>query len=223
MFERYAVYYTFEDALGELGAAWLGWDITAAGKVAHPNLPEVDLDKITARPRKYGLHATIKAPFRLADGCTETDLRRAFAHLCADLRPVAMGRLELTQIGRFLALCAPQGEAAVIPLAASVVQALDRFRAPLSDAELARRNPARLSSAQLYNLNTWGYPHVMQQFRFHVTISAPLKPAELPIATRVAQEYFAPHLGQPFALDALTLVGQDAKGMFHSVVRVPLK
>lgn len=65
-FRRYGLYYTPRPgALAEFGAAWLGWDPVAGQSMAHPaidGLPR-DISEITASPRKYGLHGTIKPPF----------------------------------------------------------------------------------------------------------------------------------------------------------------
>ena len=117
MFERYGIYYTFDEAIGETGAKWLGWDIARAR--AHA------AEDYTKRPCKYGFHATVKAPFHLADGKTEADLQHAFNTLCATVSPVTPGALRLKSIGRFLALTIKGDDTALKSLASTVVRNMD--------------------------------------------------------------------------------------------------
>ncbi|HBR36147.1 MAG TPA: phosphonate metabolism protein, partial [Sulfitobacter pontiacus] len=64
MFKRYAIYYTPPPGdFARRGAVWLGWDVQAGEAVAHPDIEGLDIAKLTQRPRKYGLHGTVKAPF----------------------------------------------------------------------------------------------------------------------------------------------------------------
>lgn len=220
MFERYAVYYTPKGDLARLGAAWLGWDVATGQAVAHPELPGLDVADLTARPRKYGLHGTIKPPMYLADGMTPEGLAAALETLTHSLAPVQLDGLSVTQLGRFLALT-PQGETAELAeMAAQVVQTLDPFRAPPSEAELARRRQSNLTPAQEQNLADWGYPYVMDQFRFHITLSGPVDEAETILPQ--LQAHFAPVLPVPFLIDSLTLLGQGEDGMFREIRRYPL-
>src|SRR5262249_2220033 len=46
---------------------------------------------------------------------------------------------------------------------------------PLTDADRARRNPARLTPRQRDYLERWGYPYVMEEFRFHMTLTGRLE------------------------------------------------
>tara|TARA_R110002049_G_scaffold29972_6_gene102178 strand:+ start:15812 stop:16489 length:678 start_codon:yes stop_codon:yes gene_type:complete len=221
-FDRYAIYYTPDGALAQAGAAWLGWDMTTGRHVPHPDMPRLDVATLTDTPRKYGLHATIKPPFVLADGTRADDLRTAFDTLCARLAPVTLPGLALTPLGRFLALT-PQGDAARLrDLAANVVRDLDSFRAAPTDADLARRRQANLTPQQEANLTQWGYPYVMDAFRFHITLTGRMDRAQLAQVTTQLGHYIAPHLPQPFCVDSLTLAGQGPDGMFHALHRAAL-
>jgi hypothetical protein len=222
MFERYAVYYTFDGAPANKGAAWLGWDIGAGAMVAQPEFSGVDLARATQRPRKYGFHATIKAPFRLAEGATEPQLKTAFSELCAALPPAPSGTLQLAHIGRFLALTLKGDDTFVKDMAQQVVAGLDAFRAPLTDAEIARRTRSRLSDQQRQNLDKWGYPHVMDDYRFHITLTGPLKVDELSGTKKAAQDFFSNLLTQPFTIASLTLAGERSDGTFCEIMRLPL-
>jgi putative phosphonate metabolism protein len=221
-FDRYAIYYTPQGSLAEAGAAWLGWDVARGQAAAHPEVAGLDVAALTETPRKYGLHATIKPPFVLAEGATADGLQSAFETLCTQLAPVTLDCLALTPLGRFLALT-PEGDTAALnAMAAEVVRGLDAFRAPPAEADLARRRQANLTPVQEANLTKWGYPYVMEAFRFHITLTGKLLKGDLPQVTAALAPYIAPHLPQPFVLSSLTLVGQAEDGMFHEVHRAAL-
>ena len=225
-FNRFAVYYAppAEAAWGGFATRWLGWDMETGAEAPQPDIPGLPLPtaEITATPRKYGAHATIKPPFRLAEGMTREGLEAACATFCATQAPLHMEGLTLARLGRFLALRPVGDTAALDALAASVVAALDRFRAPAPEAELARRRAAGLSPAQEENLARWGYPYVMGEFRFHITLSGKLpKPALGAVEAALARD-LAPLLPSPFEIGDLALVGEDAAGRFHLIHRYAL-
>lgn len=221
IFQRYALYFTPEADLAERGAAWLGWDMAAGAVVPHPQIDGIDVAALTKTPRKYGLHATIKPPMVLAKGTTRDALEAATSALAKSTAAVTLDGLHLSRIGRFLALT-PLGDTNELnALAAHVVKTLDPFRAPASDQELARRRARPLSASQEQNLIQWGYPHVMQDFHFHITLTGSLNNAEA-IAPVVAA-HFNPVLPTPFTLNSLTLAGEDSEGMFHAITRFPLE
>ncbi len=221
---RYAIYFTPEGALAERGAAWLGWDAAAGAARAHPSLSGLPrpVDEITARPRKYGVHATLKPPFRLAAGRSEADLDAALAAFAEGRPVVLLHGLEVARLGRFLAL-RPVGETGRLEaLAAAVVEVFDPFRAPPTEEEIARRRAARLTPRQEALLSRWGYPYVMEEFRFHMTLSGPLAPDELERTAAVLAGHFAPVLPAPFVVDGVTLLGEDERGRFHHLHRYAL-
>ena len=167
---RYAIYYLPpEGALSEFGAAWLGWSVDAGRAVPQPGVDGIEA--LTRTPRKYGFHATLKPPFRLAPGTTPDGLAQAAARLAAGLAPVTLAALVPGTLGHFLALVPAAPSAALDALAARCVADLDCFRAAPTQAELNRRRAAGLTAAQEANLQRWGYPHVMDGFRFHMTLT----------------------------------------------------
>jgi hypothetical protein len=221
-FKRYAIYHLPAEPLAGVGAAWLGWDVVLGQTCAHWNETGFDIAEVTRQPRRYGLHATIKAPFRLSQGQTFGTLAARTADLCQRLSPVSLPGLALTHIGRFLALVARGDQTALKTFAGQVVEELDRFRAPLTDVERARRLKARLSPAQMRYLDQWGYPHVMEQFNFHVTLTGPLAPALADQVEAALHHRLQPVLAQPYLLDSLSLVGEDPDGFHHEIERFPL-
>ncbi|MBE3637507.1 DUF1045 domain-containing protein [Mangrovicoccus algicola] len=226
-FQRYAVYYLPpEGALAEFGASWLGWDAAEGRAVPHPaDLdPGLDIAALTATPRRYGFHATIKPPFRLAAGRSARELSIAFHDFCARQQPVMLERLELTRLGGFLALTPPGDTGALARLAAAAVRDLDGFRAPAPEAELARRRGAGLSPRQEENLARWGYPHVMEEFRFHMTLSGRIADAQQRARLQAAlAPVLEPILPAPFGIDTLCLVGADAEDRFRLIERLQLR
>ena len=215
---RYAVFFAPpEGALSDTAARWLGWDAQRGCTVAH-DASERDLDAATAEPRRYGFHGTLKAPFRLAGGTDRHGLERAVADLARRTGPVAAGPLRLRRIGAFLALVPDEPLRALAALASDVVDALEPFRAPLTEAEIARRKPASLTPRQRDLLDRYGYPYVREEFRFHLTLAGPLAKTAPHLAS-LAEERFAPWLGTPFRLDDLCLFGEDEGGRFHHLSR----
>lgn len=222
-FLRYAVYYTPTGPWADKASAWLGWDLFSGRKVPQPDIGLPDSADITEAPRKYGLHATIKPPFRLAGDRSVDELSDAIAKLCDGLAPVLMDKLEINALGRFMALL-PKGDTqALNALASQSVMQLDPFRAPLNEAELARRRQRPLNAAQEKNLSEWGYPFVLDQFRFHITLSGRLEQPKLTQTKEALEGYLGPDLPEPFRIETLTLAGEAEDGMFHAIKVFDLK
>lgn len=223
MYARHALYYTPPPGpLAECLAGWLGWDPVTGRIRPHPEVPGLPRPAadLTERPRKYGAHGTLKPPFHLAADSTAEALGQTVADFARQVRPVQLEGLAVTRIGSFLALT-PHGETGALKsLAAGIVRHFDPFRAPPGPQELERRRKARLSPRQEAHLLQWGYPHVMEDFRFHITLTGPLKPEEI-TPTQVALEaYLAPLLPERFVLDAISHLGSDpATGRFHLIRR----
>jgi len=214
MIKRYALYFAPADAgLWRAGSDWLGWDACTGRPVGQPGI--AGLSKATAAARKYGFHATLKAPFRLALGQSPETLRDAVAEVAAGLAPAPLPGLAVRTLGDFLALTPEPHGPELAHLAAEVVTRFEPFRAPLSDAEIARRQPDRLSARQRELLDSYGYPFVLEEFRFHISLTGGLEPEEIGRLAPLAQAFFAPHLAQPVALDRLCLFGEDDTGRFH--------
>ncbi|MPN05507.1 hypothetical protein SDC9_152758 [bioreactor metagenome] len=130
--------------------------------------------RMTAEPRRYGWHATLKAPFRLAEGCDLADVLAGVQSICSGRAPFALPSLQVTRMGNFLGLRPRHASSALDALAADCVRQLQPLAAPLSDDELARRRRAGLTPEQDALLQSWGYPWVLNHFRFHLSLTGPL-------------------------------------------------
>ncbi len=221
-YARYALYYTPPAGpLAVAGASWLGWDI-AQGRIAPQPALALNMAAITAEPRKYGFHATLKPPFRLAEGQTPDALLQAARDLCAALPPVTLPALRLARLGRFLALIPDPQPAALDTLAARLVADLDAFRAAATPDDLARRRSAGLTPAQDALLVQWGYPYVMDEFRFHMTLTGKLEAADITAVEQSARDHFGAHATDGLTITDITLAGSDTTGHFHQIARLPL-
>ena len=191
------------------GCEWLGRDPesgAATGGGAH-----------RTDPRRYGFHATLKPPFALRDSATRAQLLAALSHFADGRAPFLMPPLAVATLGDFIALrpLAREATAAGQPLRALAddsVRLFDDFRAPPTAAELARRLAPSLDAPQRASVERWGYPHVFDQWRFHMTLSdnlpADLRDGLLAEATR----HFADALAQPMRCDGIALFVEDAPG-----------
>ena len=175
---RAALYWApaIDDPLHALGSAWLGRDAETGAKLAQPALPGLDIAEVTADARGYGLHATLKPPFRLRSSWAE--LREAAMRLALRTRPFALPPLRLAEHHGFLALLESEKSAALQAFCDDCVLSLDAHRAPPSAEEIARRRPNRMTERQRAHLDRWGYHYVFEDWWFHVTLSRRLAPEE---------------------------------------------
>ncbi len=224
-FVRYAVYYAPPAGpLKTFADAWLGWESTTGTPQAHLDLPGLPrpIETLTETPRKYGFHGTLKPPFRLSSGSSFSLLDRDLTALTQRLAPVYLDGLALTRLGGFLALV-PIGNAYLLSrLAAEVVAGLDRHRAPALQGEIDRRRAAGLTRRQEAHLIHWGYPYVMDEFRFHLTLTGRLSTPEIEQVKARLADLMPPILPRPFPIEELTLFGEDEDGRFHEIDRYPL-
>jgi putative phosphonate metabolism protein len=175
---RVGIYYCprEDDPLYIAGAAWLGRDPASGAAVAQPDIPGIE--EVSAEARSYGFHATLKPPMRLAAGCSWDGLRSATREMAARIAPFALPPLAVTDLYGFLALRETEPSAPLQALADICVTELDAFRAPPSEAELARRRRAGLTPAQEAMLLRYGYPYVLRTWFFHMTLTRRLSAAE---------------------------------------------
>jgi len=222
--QRYAVFAVPEGRFYETGSAWLGWDSVAGEPRAQPALPGLPLpaSDLTKRPQKYGVHGTLKPPFRLAEGENMRALRDAIAEIAGAAEPVDIAGLGVSAMGRFLALVPARSEEAVSALSAQVVTGLEPFRAPLTAPEMEKRRADRLNPRAAALLAQYGYPYVLDQFRFHLTLTGPVPKAARGAVAACLSSHFAPVLPQPYRIADLALMGQDRAGWFHLLDRFPL-
>ncbi|WP_119165874.1 DUF1045 domain-containing protein [Algihabitans albus] len=210
MTERCALYFAPppDSPLAAFAEAWFARD---------------DNRSITESPRHYGFHATLKPPFRFAEGRSLADLKTHLRAFATEQPPVEVGPVVVGSLSGFLALVPAAAPPALEALAEACVSSFDGFRAPPSEAELAKRRGKPLSARQDELLQRWGYPHVFDQFRWHMTLTTKLPEAERNRWHAELQRLSAPALEEPLVIEALSLFHQPATDRpFTEIDRVPL-
>jgi putative phosphonate metabolism protein len=214
---RYAIYFTpgRDDPLTHVAASWLGRDPFTGTHPAAPALAQLSPAEIayhTASARRYGFHATLKAPFHLAEGATEAELDLAVAAFAAESEPFSLPALAPARLDGFLALTPTAPSAELDRFAGDVVRRFDPFRAPLSEADVKRRNPEALNPDEFRNLLQWGYPYVFESFRFHMTLTGRVSEHDSPRVRAAVDAVFAPVLDRPVAIDGIALFVEPEPG-----------
>lgn len=191
---RYAAY--FAPPAGsrwwQAGSSWLGRCAIDERSLPQPPVPGVSADeqrRLTAGPRRYGWHATLRAPFALAAEVDVEAVRARLRDICRGQQPFTLPPLKVALLDGFLALVpdaqprgVPSGSAvdatnavtAIDVVARACVTGLQALAAPPSSQELQRRRAAGLTRQEQALMLRWGYPFVMERFRFHFSLTGPL-------------------------------------------------
>ena len=226
---RYAVYWAppRDHPLWLAGCAWLGRDPETGetfDKNPEPLVLREEHARLVADASRYGWHATLKAPFRLAEGQTEADLDAALRDFAATRTPFASPPLVVAPLAGFLAVVSAAPSPALSALADDAVRAFDRFRAPLTEQELAKRLRNGLTPRQQQMLNTWGYPYVMEEWRFHMTLTGRLAEERVATLRPALAERFAPALVTPPLFCEIALYAEPEPGApFRLLRRYPFR
>ncbi len=178
---RYAIYLAPppDSALWRFGSRVIGYDAARGVEVdgfAPGGWSPGAWRAMTAEPRRYGFHATLKAPFRLMPGTNAEELisdleRFARTRSSFEISPLKVSVLSRRGGGGFVAFTATRRSEELAELERETVRRFARFAAPLSATDRARRKPEQLSPRQLQQLDDWGYPYVFDDFRLHFTLT----------------------------------------------------
>ena len=222
-YRRYAIYYTPEpnSDLARLGTHWMGWDADVGAPAQHLSIEDLgeDLATLTERPRRYGFHGTLKAPFFLHQDRSPLDLHHAVQRIAAQGSPIVLPGLAISDSGGFLAL-RPVGDTSRLnDLANHLVRNLDGYRAPLTETETAKWRNRRLTDRQRKFAGDWGYPFVFEEFRFHMTLTGPRPADRLARLQRILTPILEPNLPRPFEMKSISLCGEAPNGFFRVIHR----
>ncbi len=213
---RYAIYFAppSDDRLSQTASRWLGRDAFTGGALDCPENPAIGREEqmaLTTEPRRYGFHGTLKAPFGLSSSRREADLIAAFDEFAAEIEPFEVPEMSCIDRPLLRARLRRALSAPAAPCGAGGSR-FEPFRAPLSEADLARRNPERLTQRQREYLAAWGYPYVFEEFQFHLTLTGPV-PEEMQRPMRMALEtVFAEFIGKPLAVSTIALFAEERRG-----------
>jgi putative phosphonate metabolism protein len=223
---RYAIYYAAEpgSVVAKLGASLLGYDAYTGDDLPFPDGVPPDWRDLTQDPRKYGFHATLKAPMALASGRTEAQLVAACELFADAARPIPLIKPVVDSISGFIAVIPAEPSAELRELAAECTRAFDFFRAVLTPEDRVRRNPEKLTPRQCEYLDRWGYPYVMEEFRFHMTLTGRLPAERHNDVEAMLQNRFAAIDLATLEIDRIALFRQDdAAARFRIIGHWPLR
>ena len=213
---RYAVYFCphSDSALVRHAERWFGRSLFGRD-VRAESVGGLSTDvraPFIAAPRRYGFHATLKAPFRLRAGCSQDDLIEAVDAFAGETKSVGPLHLVVSEFKGFFALTLRDADPDLGVLADAVTRAFEPLRAALSAEDIARRSPESLSQRQRAYLETWGYPFVFDEFRCHLTLSERLATSAAEAVGVALRDTFAPHLIQPVPIDRLVVCREPRAG-----------
>ena len=215
---RYALYFAPhpDSPWGLFGREWVGRCAFGGGNCTQQvpqGLDERTFSRLTAGPRRYGFHATLKPPFRLASGRTLDSMASLLLEECQQEEGFEMPPLQVCELDGFLALVPePMQEttARLERIAARMVQVFDPWRESLTEEDRARRSPSRLDTRERELLERWGYPWVLDRFRFHLSLTGPLR-GEQPVDIERLRAAAASRLPRdPLRFDAVCLFEETA-------------
>ncbi len=219
---RYALYFAppSDHPLTRAAVSWLGRDAFGGPTSVEPpegsGLEPAFWQTITADPRRYGFHATIKAPFRLREGQSEADLLTAVEDFAHRQRAFDI-TLDLAAIGPFFALIENEPSEDLARLAEDIVTGFESFRAPLTEADYARRRPERLSPRERELLDQWGYPYVFDQFQFHMSLTGQVPVERSEDAWNALRRHFRDFIRKPVTISHLALFQEPESGADFTV------
>lgn len=172
---RTAIYFTPSPTspLGTAAAEWLKRDIYGRPVSAQPftGLPAEKLAAYLASPFHYGFHATVKPPFQLKEAGSIDIITERLEKYAADKPVIALPPLELRCMDSFFCLRPSSSCPQLHELVDDVVRKFDDLRKEPLPAEIEKRRNNGLTENQDKMLLQWGYPFVMEEFRFHMTLT----------------------------------------------------
>jgi hypothetical protein len=171
--------------------------------------------------RRYGFHATLKAPIALASGAVEHDFFDAVERLAARTSRFVMPRLVVSMLRDFIALVPEHPVEPDHPLrrlADACVSELDALRQAPTAQELQRRARSyALDSREAEFLRRWGYPHVFERWQFHMTLGDPMRvdSDDRPVQDQLraeAPQHFAAALVEPLVCASISVFAEPSPG-----------
>lgn len=223
---RYAIYLapSPDTPFWRAASRVIGRDAVTGESLPFPPLAPCDAAdwaEVTAEPRRYGFHATLKAPFELAEDVDEALLVEAARGFAAARHGFSIADLSVKAMKSFIALTPDAPHADLDGLAADCVVAFEPFRAPLAPAERARRVATLADPRHVASVDRWGYPWVFEDFRFHMTLTGPLAEPRRE-AVRAELAAFLGDVARPFAVDAIVVFRQERRDApFRVLERFP--
>lgn len=228
-YSRYAIYYAppKESSLEEFGRYWFGWDplnaklinnkrrINYLNRFGIKNL--INIDKNVLIAKKYGFHGTLIPPFKLNKNYSTNTLFKKTEEIAKKLKKFKFYKFKLKKINNFYAFVQNKKNNKINKLSNRLVRELFKFRSPLTKKEIDRRNPSKLSKLQLNILYKWGYPYLMSEFNFHMTLASEVTGNKLYLELKKIERNKEIILNEINNFDKIYIFGENQKGMFENL------
>jgi len=234
-YSRYAIYYAppKESSLEEFGRYWFGWDplnaklinnkrrINYLNRFGIKNL--INIDKNVLIAKKYGFHGTLIPPFKLNKNYSTNTLFKKTEEIAKKLKKFKFYKFKLKKINNFYAFVQNKKNNNINKLSNRLVRELFKFRSPLTKKEIDRRNPSKLSKLQLNILYKWGYPYLMSEFNFHMTLASEVTGNKLYLELKKIERNKEIILNEINNFDKIYIFGENQKGMFENLENFSLR
>ncbi len=187
-----------------------------------PTLSDEEKWQILAAPNHYGFHATIKPPFRLKPEYYLQDVEKEVEAFVQDERncPTVISKLVVAEIDNFFCLKQEEHSTQLQQFAARTVRHFDHFRKPADQLEIKRRRAGGLTSRQDQLLLEWGYPYVLDEFRFHLTLTGKIEnPGHRELIQQELVKRFELATREPLRIASLSLFIQHGSYPFFEYKR----
>ncbi len=228
-YSRYAIYYAppKESNLEEFGRYWFGWDPLNAKLINNKqrinylngfgikNLKNIDKNVLIAK--KYGFHGTLIPPFKLNKNYSTNLLFKKTEDIAKKFKKFKFYKFKLKKINNFYAFVQNKKNNNINKLSNRLVRELFKFRSPLTKKEIDRRNPSKLSKFQLNILYKWGYPYLMSEFKFHMTLASEVTGNKLYSELKKIENNKEIILNEINNFDKIYIFGENQKGMFENL------
>ena len=215
-------------ALYQMASSWLGYDIRDGRELIYDKtLLGINPQhrELVAPARRYGFHATLKAPFRLRDGEKVENIAEALHEFSGRFRKFTLPSLKLQTFSSFSCLVPERTKSEINEIADQLVRDFDKFRSPPTQEELDKRMAKKITTRQLYLLRQWGYPYVLDCYRFHMTLTGtlPSDPVKKNLIQELLERYFEPIIEEPVCFNTISLVCEpEPESCFVHVQQFPL-
>ena len=228
-YSRYAIYYAppKESSLEEFGRYWFGWDPLNAKLINNKqrinylngfgikNLKNIDKNVLIAK--KYGFHGTLIPPFKLNKNYSTNLLFKKTEDIAKKFKKFKFYKFKLKKMNNFYAFVQNKKNNNINKLSNRLVRELFKFRSPLTKKEIDRRNPSKLSKLQLNILYKWGYPYLMSEFNFHMTLASEVTGNKLYLELKKIERNKEIILNEINNFDKIYIFGENQKGMFENL------
>ncbi len=222
---RYAICYAPEQGstLEAFDRSWFGRLNSKPTASLVPGLTFKRLEFLTTGPRNYGLHGTLKPSFELNPHTTEAALLAVAKIFAGRLGPITLPALELGEIGVIVSFVLTSSSAALEDLQSACVRAFDGYRQPLTNSQEESYKRNRLTVHQDKMLDHWGYPYVMEEFDFHISLTDPVPDEKERAAIMKALPKLAGAvLGKPLVMSEIAVFRQESeKEPMAIIARIP--